>query len=162
MRALRRRMRRAGAGARRLRARFAREETGSTLLLAICYGVLALSLILVVVSATSLYLERKRLFSVADGAALAAAESFGLAAIRLEGEVLAVDLHPAEAYDAAAGYLSIAEHGLHGLQIADVAVGEGGSAVVTLAAVWVAPLSTDLVPIEVPIQVTATARAVLR
>ena len=44
-------------------------ETGSTLLLTIFYCFLGLSIVLVVVSATTLYLERKRLFTVADGAA---------------------------------------------------------------------------------------------
>ena len=42
------------------------DERGSTLLLTIFYGVLGLALVLVVVSATSLYLERKRLFTLAE------------------------------------------------------------------------------------------------
>ncbi|MHB1235234.1 MAG: Tad domain-containing protein, partial [Microbacteriaceae bacterium] len=45
-------------------------EEGSTLLLTIFYGCLSLVLILIAIAATSLYLERKRLFTVADSAAL--------------------------------------------------------------------------------------------
>src|SRR5690554_3716721 len=53
-------------------------EDGSTLLLTIFYGFLSLALVLVVVAITSLYLERKRLFSVADSAALVGAEAFAI------------------------------------------------------------------------------------
>ena len=53
-------------------------EDGSALLLTIFYGFLSLVLIFLVVAATSLYLERKRLFTLADGAALVGAESYAL------------------------------------------------------------------------------------
>ncbi|WP_233279323.1 pilus assembly protein TadG-related protein, partial [Microterricola pindariensis] len=55
-----------------------RGEEGSSLVLTVFYGAFALALILIVVAATSLSLERKRLLSVADGAALAGAEAFEL------------------------------------------------------------------------------------
>ena len=55
-----------------------RDERGSTLPLTIFYGFMSLVLILLVVAATSLYLERKRLFVLADGAALVGAEAFAL------------------------------------------------------------------------------------
>jgi hypothetical protein len=54
------------------------DETGSILPLICFYGALALLVTLIVASATSLYLERKRLFTLADGAALVGAESFEL------------------------------------------------------------------------------------
>ena len=54
----------------RLVSRGIRVEDGSTLLLTIFYAALALVLILLVVAATSLYLERKRLYTLADGASL--------------------------------------------------------------------------------------------
>src|SRR5690606_39559987 len=74
------------------------DDTGSTLVLTIFYSFLALVLIFLVVAATSLYLERKRLFSLADGAALVGAEAFELSDVRvvdgrpsviLESEVVA-------------------------------------------------------------------------
>jgi uncharacterized membrane protein len=60
-------------------------DDGSTLILTVFYGFLALVLILVVVAASSLYLERKRLFTLADGAALAGAEAFPLESVVLGG-----------------------------------------------------------------------------
>ncbi|MCC6269748.1 MAG: hypothetical protein IT190_00550, partial [Microbacteriaceae bacterium] len=54
------------------------DDRGSMLPLTIFYGFLSTVLILLVVAATSLYLERKRLFTLADGAALVAAEAFEL------------------------------------------------------------------------------------
>ena len=74
----------------------AAEEDGSTLLLTILYGVLGLALVLVVVSASSLYLERKRLFTVADGAALAGAEAWRLDSVRVDGQRLSLELTSAE------------------------------------------------------------------
>ena len=51
-------------------------DEGTILILTMFFSALALVVILVVTAATSLYLERKRLFTLADGAALAGAESF--------------------------------------------------------------------------------------
>ena len=66
-----------GCGGAALRDRAA-DDTGSTLPLVIFYGFLALALVLIVAAASSLYLERKRLFTLADDAALVGAESFDL------------------------------------------------------------------------------------
>jgi uncharacterized membrane protein len=137
-----------------------RAEDGSTLLLTILYGVLGLALVLVVVSASSLYLERKRLFTVADGAALAAAEAWRLDAVQIEGERLSLELTSGEVADAAAVYLGDSGHRLDGLELVRATSDDGQSATVTLRAVWHAPISTDLVPVSVPIEVTATARSV--
>ena len=136
------------------------EEDGSTLLLTIFYGVLGLALVLVVVSASSLYLERKRLFTVADGAALAGAESWRLDAVQIEGDRLSLELTSGEVADAAAAYLGDSGHRLDGLELVNATSDDGRSASVTLRAIWHAPISTDLVPVTVPIEVTATARSV--
>ncbi|MDO9591011.1 MAG: pilus assembly protein TadG-related protein, partial [Microcella sp.] len=53
-----------------------RDDRGSILPLIAGFGALALAVVLLVSAATSLYLDRTRLFTLADGAALAAAESF--------------------------------------------------------------------------------------
>ena len=70
-----------------------KSDEGSTLLLTIFYGFLSLVLVLLVVSASSLYLERKRLFTLADGAALVGAEAFELSDVQItpEGPRLVLD-----------------------------------------------------------------------
>lgn len=136
------------------------DEAGSTLLLTIFYGVLALALVLVVVSATSLYLERKRLFTLADAAALAAAESWRLEDVRVDGDRLVYDLDEAGVRAAASDYLAAAAHSLRGVELVGASADDGRSATVTLRAVWHAPIHSEFTPLTVPIEVTADARSV--
>ncbi|RZS65915.1 putative Flp pilus-assembly TadE/G-like protein [Agromyces ramosus] len=137
-----------------------RGETGSTLLLTIFYCFLGLSIVLVVVSATTLYLERKRLFTLADGAAVAAAEAWSLERVRLDGDGLAIELDSAEVRDSAAEYLAVVATDLDDVELVAATSVDGRTATVTLRSTWEAPLHTDLVPLEVPIEVTVTARSV--
>lgn len=136
------------------------DEDGSTLLLTIFYGVLGLALVLVVVSATSLYLERKRLFTLADGAALAAAESWRLDDVRVEDGELVFDLDAESVRAATSDYLGDASHSLRGLELVRADSADGRSATVMLRAVWHAPISSEFLPVTVPIEVTADARSV--
>lgn len=144
----------------RLRARFTRDESGSTLLLTIFYCFLGLSIVLVVASATTLYLERKRLFTVADGAALAAAEAWALDSVQVDGDRISIELNDAEVRRAAADYLDQAASDLDDVELVRAASDDGRSATVTLRSVWRAPIHTELVPFAVPIEVTVTARSV--
>ncbi|GGI47427.1 putative membrane protein [Agromyces flavus] len=136
------------------------DERGSTLLLTIFYGVLGLALVLVVVSATSLYLERKRLFTLADGAALAAAESWRLDEVRVAEGRLEFDLDTASVRAAATDYLGDAVHSLQNLELVRADSADGRSATVTLRATWHAPISSEFLPVTVPLEVTADARSV--
>jgi hypothetical protein len=145
----------------RFRALRAHNERGSTLLLTIFYCFLGLSIVLVVASATTLYLERKRLFTVADGAALAAAEAWALDSVRIDGDSLSIQLEDADVRRAAADYLADAASDLDDVELVRAASDDGRSATVTLRSVWRAPIHTELVPVTVPIEVTVTARAVL-
>ena len=135
-------------------------DTGSTLLLTIFYCFLGLSIVLVVVSATTLYLERKRLFTMADGAALAAAEAWSLETVRLDGDRLAIELDSADVRAAAADYLAVTATDLDDVELVRAASVDGRTATVTLRSTWEAPLHTELVPLSVPIEVTVTARSV--
>jgi hypothetical protein len=137
-----------------------RDERGSTLLLTIFYCFLGLSIVLVVVSATTLYLERKRLFTVADGAALAAAEAWALESVQVDGDRLSIELDDTEVRRAAADYLGQAASDLDDVELVRAASDDGRSATVTLRSVWRAPIHTELVPLAVPIEVTVTARSV--
>lgn len=138
------------------------DESGSTLLLTIFYAVLALAVVLVVVSASSLYLERKRLFTLADGAALAAAEAWQLEDVRLDGDELRLELDDEQVAAEASAYLAdaAAGTGLDGLELVHAASDDAQSAIVTLRAIWHAPFSSEFLPVAVPIEVTASARSV--
>lgn len=139
----------------------ARGEDGSTLLLTIFYGFLALLVVLIVVAATSLYLERKKLFTLADGAALAAAESFTLDAVAINAGELHAALTTPEIRAAATTYLANASHpGIENLVLARADTADGQSATVTLRAWWRPPVLTLFVPDGLPVEVTAVARSV--
>ena len=146
--------------ARRLRPR---DDDGSTLLLTIFFGCLALALILVVVAATSLYLERKRLLTLADGAALAGAEAFPLDAVTAGATGVRPNLTSAEVAGAVAGYLDAAPHpGLERLTVSRAVSADGQSATVSLSAYWRPPVLTLVLPAGLPLEVTAVARSVFR
>ncbi|GLI28510.1 hypothetical protein ARHIZOSPH14_27520 [Agromyces rhizosphaerae] len=145
---------------RRLRAQLADDESGSTLLLTIGCCVLGLAVIIVTIGATSLYLERKRLFTIADGAALAGAEAFALADVRREGDRLVVDLAPADVSAAVAEHLAASVGVDSDVRVVHATSVDGRSATVTLGTVWRAPIVGEFLPAEVPIEVTSVARSV--
>lgn len=143
------------------------DEEGSILLLTLFYAFLALVLILVTVAATSLYLERKRLLTLADGAALAGAEAFELSAVAVttdgSGPVLRPALVSADVHAAAAEYLATAPHGsIAGLALTGASSVDGQSATVSLSAYWRPPVLAVVLPAGVPLEVTAVARSVFR
>ncbi|WP_244961848.1 pilus assembly protein TadG-related protein [Clavibacter zhangzhiyongii] len=145
-------------------------DEGSILLLVIAACALGLAVILLVAAASSLYLERVRLFSLADAAALAGAESFDVDGA---GGATAGDLvddggtpHPTLTEDGVASAVSgfLAEEptaGLHDLRVDAASTPDGRSARVTLSAAWAPPVASLLVPDGVRIDVTSTARSVL-
>lgn len=141
-------------------ARRARDDEGSTLLLTICYGALALALILVIVAATALYIERRRLFSLADGAALAGAEAFRLEQVRAGGAGVSPSLADDAVSDAASTWLAEAPTSLDAVALAGAGALDDETASVTLTAAWQPPVVTLFVPSGIPIEVTATARSV--
>ncbi|MHA6695724.1 pilus assembly protein TadG-related protein [Homoserinimonas sp. A520] len=136
------------------------DESGSTLLLTIFYGFLALVLVLLVVAATSLYLERKRLFTLADGAALAGAEAFELDSVTMTPDGPRPVLHSPEVTDAVTDYLASAPHAFQNLAVERAQTVDGRSATVQLSADWRPPMVSLLVPDGIRIDVTAVARSV--
>jgi hypothetical protein len=143
--------------------RLAREEDGSTLLLAIFYGMLSLLLVLMVTAATSLYLERKRLYSLADAAALVGAEAFDLSAVSIDGGEPTVTLRSPQVQAAVAEFLDENPIGpLDRLRLDDAGSRDGRSATVTLSSAWRPPVLTLFVPDGIRLEVTAVARAVFR
>ena len=129
--------------------------------LTIFYGVLCLVVILIAVAATSLYLERKRLFTLADGAALAAAESFDLSSMVKTPDGVRPSLSSGAVSMAVDDYLEMAGTGsLESLEVERAESVDSRSATVTLSAWWRPPVLTLVIPEGFRIEVTAVARSV--
>lgn len=122
-----------------------RTDDGQVMLLAIAYGVLALLLVTVVVSATAVHLERKRLLATADLAALAAADAVDAsrfyAANPPEVDPL-VELTPASVREAVSEHLATSPEAgrLTGLTVVEATTDDGRTARVTLRSLAQVPL----------------------
>ena len=145
------------------------DDTGSTLPLVIFYGALSLVLVLLVIAATSLYLERKRLFTLADGAALVGAEAFDLSQVSMVRAVgkssgsdeIALDLESPDVASAVTEYIAASpSNHFDGLRVTRAETVDGRSATVGLSAQWRPPVLTLLVPDGLRIEVSAVARSV--
>jgi hypothetical protein len=138
-----------------------REETGSILPLVAFYSFLCIVLVFLVSAVTSLYLERERLYSVADAAALAGAEAYDLAAVRV------VEGHPRPVLESSSVRSAVSDFlaapvaaGIEGLEVEQAMSSDGRSATVRLSAIWRPPVVSMLVPAGLRIRVTSTARSV--
>lgn len=124
--------------------------------------MLCLVLVLLVTAATSLYVERKRLFSLADGAALVGAEAFELVDVAATGGSPTIALDDGRVSAAVVGYLAVIPHNFEGLAIERAQSAGGSGAVVSLSAVWRPPVVSAFVPEGLRIEVEASARPVFR
>src|SRR5690606_19505848 len=103
-------------------------DDGSTLPLVAGFGALGLALVLVAAAASSLYLERKQLFTLADGAALVGAEAFDLADVGLVDGSPGVELEPADVLRDVRGFLAATPNGgFEGLVLEDATTPDGES-----------------------------------
>jgi uncharacterized membrane protein len=142
------------------RSQSARDE-GSTLPLVIFYAALSLAIILLVVAITSLYLERKRLFTLADGASLVGAESFDLTTVRMSAAGARPVLTSADVSSAVKAYLRDNRSSeFTDLRVIRAVSVDGKSATVELSAYWTPPVLSLLAPKGFPIEVTSVARSV--
>ncbi|MBU1586613.1 MAG: hypothetical protein KKH51_01560 [Actinobacteria bacterium] len=136
-------------------------DDGSMLPLTIFFGMLALLVVLIVVAATSVYLERKRLLTLADGAALVGAEAFDLDDVRVTAAGYRPTLESTDVAAAVSAYLGTAPTaGLEGLQLERAETVDGRSATVELSAYWRPPVLTLFVPDGLRLEVTSVARSV--
>lgn len=130
-------------------------EEGSVLLLTICYVALSIALVIVAVDATSLYLEQRRLDSVADSAALAGADGFTITIV--DGEAVATlddEGVREQAVEIVAAFPNVA--------LAGATAPDDRSARVTVTTVWHPPITSLLIPGGVPLESTSTSRNALR
>lgn len=138
-------------------------EAGSTLPLVLVFFLIAVSFVAVAVGATALHLERMRLLTLADGAALAGAESFRVADVHVEGDRVVPALSSSAVGSEVRRYLGDAgPEGFDGLSVRRATTTDGTSATVVLAAVWHPPIVSGLLPLTLPIEVTSTAAARFR
>lgn len=139
-----------------------KEEEGSSLILIIFAGLIGLAVIIGTMAATSLYIERKRLFTVADGAALAAAESFNLDDVQVVNGKASVTLTDSAVNAETLHYLQlIPVNESKGVSVLSATTIDGRSATVTLQKWWKPPVVSIFMPEGLKIDVTSTARTVL-
>ena len=138
------------------------DEEGSSLILIIFAGLIGLAVILGTVAATSLYIERKRLFTVADGAALAAAEAFNLDEVQLINGRASITLTDSAVRTETQRYLQIIPStDSAGITVVSAITKDGRSATVNLQKTWHPPVISIFMPEGMNLDVTATARTVL-
>ena len=143
------------------RMRISRDhESGSILPLVSLFVALGLLVVLITTAAVSLYLERKQLFSLADGAALHAAEAFRVIDTRVENGQLLLQLDDAQVAEAAEYYLSGLGVTGDGVRLIAAYSPDQRSARVSLQRYWQPPLLTLFVAEGIEVQVEATARVV--
>lgn len=137
------------------------------MILALAFGLLAILLVGVVVSASAVHLERKRLLALADLAALEAADAMDADryyAFAPPADGAAVELTPADVRAAVDAYLldAPAAAGLRDLEVVEATTEDGRTVVVTLRAVADVPLLSVVTAAwsdGVELVVTARARA---
>ncbi|MCU1532864.1 MAG: hypothetical protein JWO49_2435 [Arthrobacter sp.] len=139
-----------------------RSDDGQIIVLIIGYVLLALLVATVVAAASSLYIEHKKLLSMADGASVAAADSFTLAQLDdTSGSPTAI-LSSSGVRSAALAYLG-RNNGFTRFRSLAVAPAtgspDGSTAFVVLSATVHPPVVNFLVPDGIRIEASSTARS---
>lgn len=137
-------------------------DAGQLMVLIIGFVLLALLLTTVVIAASSVYIEHKRLLSLADGASVAAADSFTLGQLETGGGSPTAVLTGARVRSAAVEFLdrSGATTRFSGLAVGSgTGSPDGSTAVVVLSAAVHPPVVNFLVPDGIRIEASSTARS---
>lgn len=132
------------------------DDEGSILPLVLGYALLALSMILVCVCATDMYIAQKRLDALADAAALAGADGFVLV---VEDGTARAELSDDGVREQAAGIVAAMSGDA---ALVSATSPDGVSARVTVAQTWRTPVVSFLVPDWFALEATATSRTALR
>ena len=138
------------------------DESGQVMVMILGYIVLALLVATVVIGISAVYLEHKRLLSLADGASLAAADSYTLGEVTSQGGSPSAVLNPARVRNVAADFVarSPASQRFSGLAVVGATgTPDGSTAVVVLAAAVHPPVVNFLIPDGIRIEATSTARS---
>jgi hypothetical protein len=135
------------------------------MILIIGYVLLSLLVVTVVAAASSVYVEHKRLLSLADGASLAAADSFTLGQVDSTAATPSAVLSNERVKNVVHDYLNrnASFDRFNGLTVAGgTGTADNRTAAVVLTAVVHPPIVNFLVPDGIPITATSTARSQLR
>ena len=125
--------------------------------------VLLLTMVTGVAVATSLLIERQRLYSLADGAAVFASESFDPAFVSKEGLRIRAPLDSFRVQQSAEEFLAkVGSHALSGVVLESASTSDGWRAHVELSSVWVPPIVSDFFPAPIRLFVEARAQTILR
>lgn len=139
------------------------QEEGAAVPLIVGLFAIALAFVVIAAGATSLHLDRLRLLTVADGAALAGAESFRVADVSVSGDEVVPALTSSAVREAVDAYVAdAAAPGLEDLTVVQATTADGRGATVELRATWRPPLVSPLLPDGLPVTVTSTAAARFR
>lgn len=137
-------------------------EDGQMIVMIVGYVLLALLVVTVVIGISSVYLEHKRLLSLADGASVAAADSYTLGEVAGEGGSPSAVLGSERVRTVASDFVarSPASARFDGLAVAQgTGSPEGSTAVVVLSSVVHPPVVNFLVPDGIRIEAASTARS---
>jgi hypothetical protein len=137
-------------------------ERGSLLPLIAGLMALVIALVFVVVSATSLAIERHRLHALAEATALFASESFDPAALRMGSGELVVPLTSGGVRREAIRYLSSVDHRHLELSLVAADTPDSRRARVWLAATWRPPFVSAYVPVSLRVDAQARSRVMIR
>jgi uncharacterized membrane protein len=138
-------------------------ESGSILPLIMGGCALALAITLGVTTATSLYVERKRLLALADGAALAAAQSFdiGLPPRASSAGILLPQLSNRSVAAGASTFVAgVPVVSLHRAHIAEASTADGRTAHIRVQTTWRPPFVSFFFAWEISLEAESSARAV--
>jgi len=139
-----------------------RDESGQVMVMILGYIVLALLVVTVVIGISAVYLEHKRLLSLADGASLAAADSYTLGEVASQGGSPSAVLNPARVRNVAADFVAripASQRFSHLAVAGATGTPDGSTAVVVLTAAVHPPIVNFLIPDGIHIEATSTARS---
>lgn len=136
-----------------------KSSDGSIMPMVILFTVLSIAFIITVTNASSLYLEKKRILSVADGGSLAAAEGFDLSQLSYNNGSLKQVLSNDKVGEILQEYASrvARKERLDDLRIESF-YSDGSGVGVTLSAHWTPPLLSALFPNSMRISASSYAR----
>jgi len=138
-------------------------ERGSILPLIAGAVALGLGMIFGVTSATSLLIERARLYALADAAASAAAESFAPERVRLTSSGVVAPLTSGDVRRSVGDYLLRAGTGsLEAVAVESARTPDGIVAEVVLSSAWSPPVVSEFFPPSLRISVSATSQVIIQ